>query len=235
MNQSAPAPPSPRVERSPFREIPTPPEPNATLTNHEDDANVALRRRIPTLHHTLNPPSLDNAAIEEKRSRHFPSQASSSKTLVNNPSAPIAQARAFSPLRGRPSVIEIPSSPEDSNFASSSKLAEDAQPKAEPLSTEQLASSDYGGDDDLFGDPDFLAEIARVEAEALRGNKRGAATPAAPSTSTPTTSQSSNTTPDVIMIDDNDDKENMPVTTRRVRRRPAPSQADPGDIIDISD
>lgn len=111
------------------------------------------------------------------------------------------------------------------------------QPKEEPLFTQRAESSDYGGDDDMFMDPDFLAQIAKVEAEALEDERHGTAPVAAPSTSTPTTSQSSNAAVDIIMIEDNDDKENIPINTRRVRRRPAPtpSQANPGDVIDISD
>lgn len=229
---------SPRTNRAPLREVSDPPEPSTTLTNHADDDNVTLRRRVPTAHHTLNPPKLDDAAVEQKRSRFFPTpEASSSKTLVENPSAPISNERIFSPLRPRASVIDIPSSPEpEDKVASSSTLPRGTQtkPKSEPLPTQALVTSDFDFDDDM--DDAYLAEVTKMEQDALdTARPRRTATPAAASSTTLSNSQESNPI-DVIVIEDNDDKENVPVAARRVRRRvPPSSQVQPEDIIDISD
>jgi hypothetical protein len=188
----------------------------------------------------LNPPSLGDAAVEERRSRYFSSQSSTSKTLADN-----NQDVTFSPLRRSTTAIEGPSSPAEEKIASS-KIASSSplcQPKSESQPTRRSTDADIDIEDHDMEDLEdlaFWAHLAKAENAAFVENQAPEKAPApVPSTSgsrlVSDTPQISAAIPSsVVVIEDNEDKENIPVPTRRVRRRPA-VQPPVEEVIEISD
>ena len=148
-------------------------------------------------------------------------------------------ARVLTPPRG--DVIDIDSSLEEADLGRSAAPAKNDSTARESKNENARAEKASRSSPDFFGsdadfDPALFDEIDEIERAALAASPAPPArpTPAPSQRSQPKLTQSTPAASQVIVIDDEDeDKENVPVPTRRVRRR-IEREFDP-DVIDLSD
>lgn len=159
--------------RSPLRELGDPvPIAGPSRASHVDDACQSRRRKLPNRSQTgpsPNPPPR-RTSCQETQSRFFGSQSG-----TVNPSASLANEHLISPHKQQ--AIFVPNSDEEDGESwqllgnrtrSHTSVREDPSRRGTAATTSpKAASSELYYDDDFFLDDAVLAQVDRVEREAL--------------------------------------------------------------------